>query len=438
MSPELLAPAGSLEKLKVAARYGADAVYLGAKEYSLRAKAENFSLDELAEALHYCEQEGIRAYVTLNIFPRNRDLPGIEHLLRLLSRGVRPNGIIVSDPGVVALCRKVCPEIPIHISTQANVTNVEAARFWQGLGAARINLARELSFREIGEIKRALSCQIEVFVHGALCISWSGRCLLSLYMTGRDANQGACAHPCRYSYRLEEEKRPGEFFPVEEDQRGTYIFSSRDLCLIRRLYDLSGAGVDALKIEGRTKGIFYLAHVVRAYRAALDSAIAALEGGGLSGEWQPPRGVYRELSYISSRKYTENFFEDTPLPRDMAWEGTRVDQTYAPAALVLKGGNRPTFRALHVIRPGDLMEYMDDGLDTWKFRAGRLFAIDGTPLPKTIGGEEFFMELHPESGAEKGPKKRAEEGHWESMVKAMRPYSLVRKRAQAESSGSNC
>jgi putative protease len=434
MSPELLAPAGSLEKLKVAVRYGADAVYLGAKEYSLRAKAENFSTDELMEAVHHCEREGVRAYVTLNIFPKNRDLAGIERFLRLLSGDVRPHGIIVSDPGVLALCRKTWPEIPIHISTQANVTNVEAARFWQGLGAVRINLARELSFREIREIKRALSCQVEVFVHGALCISWSGRCLLSLYMTGRDANQGACAHPCRYSYRLEEEKRPGEFFHVEEDQRGTYIFSSRDLCLIRRLYDLSAAGIDALKIEGRTKGIFYLAHVVRAYRAALDSAIAALgrpdvKRDALSLGWQPPEGVYRELSYISSRKYTENFFEGIPRPGDMAWEGTQVDQSYAPAALVLKGGNRPIFRALHVIRPGDSMEYMDDRLDIWKFRAGRILATDGTLLPKTIGGEELYMELHPEEGAE--------DGAWEGQVRAMRPYSVIRKRVQPGSCSSN-
>lgn len=227
--PELLAPAGSLEKLKVAIRYGADAVYLGGRDYSLRSKAENFSDKELRQAISYCRSRGVRSYVTVNIFPRNSDLEGIREFLNTLEE-LGPDGIIVSDPGVFQMARRLCPQIPLHVSTQANVTNVEAARFWQGLGAGRINLARELSFREIREFKRALSCQVEVFVHGALCISWSGRCLLSLYMTGRDANKGACAHPCRYSYRLEEEKRPGGIFPGGRRRSGDiYLFKPGSL-----------------------------------------------------------------------------------------------------------------------------------------------------------------------------------------------------------------
>ncbi len=267
--PELLAPAGNYEKLVTAVCYGADAVYLAGKEFGLRAKAGNFTPEKMAEGISFAHRHKVKVYVTVNIFAHNKDvelLPG--YLLQLASLGV--DGIIVADPGVLAVAQRVVPELPVHLSTQANVTNGEAASFWLGQGVCRLNLARELSFAEICDIRGVTNGELEVFVHGALCISYSGRCMLSSYFTGRNANKGACAHPCRFRYALMEEKRPGEYFPVEEDKRGTYIFNSQDLCLLKKLPLLVAAGVDSLKIEGRMKSLFYVAGVVRVYRAALD------------------------------------------------------------------------------------------------------------------------------------------------------------------------
>jgi putative protease len=253
---ELLAPAGNLEKLKIAVHYGADAVYLGGKHFSLRAQAGNFNETDLAEAVSFCHNHQARLFVTVNIFAHNRDFNKLDSYLRFLAE-IGVDGLIISDPGIIRLAKKIIPAMSLHLSTQANVTNWNSALFWQEQGVSRINPARELGLAEIKKIKEKIKAKIEIFVHGALCISYSGRCMLSLYLTGRDANQGLCAHPCRYSYRLEERKRPGQYFPVEEDKRGTYIFNSKDLCLINRLPELLNAGVDSLKIEGRMKGIYY-------------------------------------------------------------------------------------------------------------------------------------------------------------------------------------
>jgi putative protease len=267
---ELLAPAGDLEKLKIAILYGADAVYLGGRHFGLRAGAGNFAPDELTAGVDFAHTNGAKVYVTVNIFAHNRDLellPG--YLASLVDAGV--DGVIVSDPGVLDLVRTGFPQLPVHLSTQANTTNWAAARFWSRQGVSRIILARELSLAEIKEISSKVEADLEIFVHGAMCMAYSGRCLLSNYLTGRDANRGDCAQSCRWQYTLMEEKRPGECFPVEEDERGTYILSSRDLCLIEHIPELMEAGIKSFKIEGRMKSANYVASVVKAYRAALDA-----------------------------------------------------------------------------------------------------------------------------------------------------------------------
>lgn len=391
---ELLAPAGSLEKLKTAIHYGADAVYLGGKEFSLRAHATNFSDDDIDQAVAFAHERGVRVFVTINIFAHNRDFDRLpKYLLRLAETGV--DGLIISDPGVLRVAKKVVPTMSIHLSTQANVTNVESALFWQDQGVSRLNLARELSLAEISRIKERIKAKVEVFVHGALCISYSGRCMLSLYLTGRDANQGKCAHPCRYGYRIEEQKREGQFFPVEEDGRGTYIFNSKDLCLINRLPDLVAAGVDSIKIEGRMKGIYYAAGIVRIYRAALDFIYQKMdEAPGQPVAIGP--GFMEEIVKLGSRGYTENFLDGPPTVDDMRYTGARVDQTYVPAGVVLKPGGRPLVEARNRIRPGDRLEYMDQGLQNISFEVLTLESQGGKILEQANPGNKVYLTTIPE------------------------------------------
>jgi len=300
--PELVLPAGDLEKLTTALLFGADSVYAGGKEFSLRAYAGNLSRDELAAGVSQCHRQGKKIYVTVNILAHNRDIDSLPPFLEeLASLGV--DGLIVSDPGIFRLARTHAPEIPVTVSTQANVSNYESASFYRDMGAARIVLARELTLEEIIYIKERVEVELEVFVHGAMCMSYSGRCLLSHYMTGRSANQGACAHPCRYSYRVVEEKRPGQYFPVEEDQRGSYIFNSRDLCLLPYLPDLIEAGVDAFKVEGRMKSPLYLAAVARVYRQAIDRYLSNRRPYSET-ELQT---WLEELTAVATRPFTDGF-----------------------------------------------------------------------------------------------------------------------------------
>jgi putative protease len=272
---ELLAPAGDPHKLAMAIQYGADAVYLGAQAYSLRAQAGNFSLEQLQAALADAHSQGVKVYVTLNILAHPADLPGMRELLRDLAV-LKPDGLIIADPGVFALARQEAPDRPIHISTQANVTNAESCRFWSAQGASRIVLARELTLAEIRAIRADIPAELELeaFVHGAMCMAYSGRCLLSNLLTGRGANQGQCAQPCRWEYEIHEVKRPDQPLRLVEDERGSYLFNSRDLCLIEHLPALAAAGITSLKIEGRVKSAFYVATVVKAYREALDALAA--------------------------------------------------------------------------------------------------------------------------------------------------------------------
>ena len=269
--PELLIPASSLEVLKTAVIFGADAVYIGGEAFGLRAKAKNFSMEDMKEGIQFAHEHNVRVYVTANILAHNGDLPGVEEYFKELKE-IGPDALIISDPGVFMIAKRVCPEIEIHISTQANNTNYGTYRFWHELGAKRVVSARELSMKEIKEIRSNIpdDLEIETFVHGAMCISYSGRCLLSNYFTGRDANQGACTHPCRWKYAVMEESRPGEYLPVYENERGTYIFNSKDLCMIGHIPDLIDAGIDSFKIEGRMKTALYVATVARTYRKAID------------------------------------------------------------------------------------------------------------------------------------------------------------------------
>ena len=386
--PELLAPAGNFEKMQAAIHYGANAVYLGGKKFSLRAHATNFSEEEIAQAVVYAHERGVQVYTTLNIFAHNDDLAELPAYLGALQEA-KVDGLIISDPGILAVARRVVPRLPIHLSTQANVTNLESVRFWVGQGVKRLNLARELSLAEIAQIRQATEAELEIFVHGALCISYSGRCLLSLYLTGRDANQGNCAHPCRYHYRLEEEKRPGQFFPVEEDSRGTYIFNAKDLCLLNRLPDLIRAGADSLKLEGRMKSVYYVGAITRLYRAALDFWKAQ----GL--EAVLPETFGEELLKIGSRGYTENFFDQPPTTVDMLYDGPLLSYDYAPVGIVRQAGGQPVIETRNPIVVGDRLEYLGRGLVNTAHTVLSLTGRDGAPLSRANPNNLITLSLDP-------------------------------------------
>ena len=301
---ELLAPAGNFEKLRYAVEYGADAVYAAYRSFGLRAAGENFDEKGLSEAIGYCRARGKKIYITVNIYPDSKDLAALPAFFEMLE-SLKPDGMIIADLGVMTLAKRYAPSVPIHISTQANVTNAETAKVLADLGARRIVLAREMPLEEIRALRADLPAEVELecFVHGAMCISYSGRCLLSAAMTGRSGNRGACAHPCRWNYALMEEKRPGAYYPIEEDGRGTYIMNSKDLCLIGHLKELEEAGIASLKIEGRMKSFYYAACVTRAYRRALDDLA--------EGKPFDPR-LLDELRAVSHRDYTEGFFRGVP------------------------------------------------------------------------------------------------------------------------------
>ena len=303
--PELLAPAGNLEKLKIAVHYGADAVYLSGKKYGLRSYAGNFTLSEMEEGIRLAHKHRVKVYVAVNIIAHNDDLVGLSDYLLSLSE-LNIDGLIVSDPGIVSMARQIVPHLPLHLSTQLSTSNWCSAQFWKQQGISRINLARELSCHEVARIKQSVSVDVEMFVHGAMCISYSGRCLLSNYLTHRDPNKGECSHPCRWQYALMEEKRPNEYFPITEDQRGSYVFNSKDLCLIEHIPEMVASGIDAFKIEGRMKGIHYVAGVTRVYRHALDCFGKNPETYQFQAKW------LEELKKISHRDYTTGFYLGSP------------------------------------------------------------------------------------------------------------------------------
>ena len=302
--PELLIPASSLEVLKTAVIFGADAVYIGGEAFGLRAKAKNFTKEEMAEGIAFAHEHGVRVHVTANILAHNYDLEGAAGYFREISR-MKPDALIIADPGMFMLAKEICPEIDIHISTQANNTNYMTYRFWYEQGARRVVSARELSLREIKEIRDKIpqDMEIESFIHGAMCISYSGRCLLSSYFTGRDANHGACTHPCRWKYAVVEEKRPGEYLPVYENERGTYIFNSKDLCMIEHIPEMIEAGIDSFKIEGRMKTALYVATVARTYRKAIDDYSESEEKYYANMDW-----YLAEIAKCTYRQFTTGFY----------------------------------------------------------------------------------------------------------------------------------
>lgn len=391
--PELLAPAGSFEKLVAAVHYGADAVYLGGKTFSLRARSANFEADELRRAIGYAHDHGVRAYVTVNIFAHTRDLDQVEPFLLLL-RDAGADGCIVSDPGILAIARTLVPDLPLHLSTQANVTNTASARFWAEQGVSRLNLARELGLAEIRAMRAATDIELEVFVHGALCISYSGRCMLSNYFTGRNANQGDCAHPCRYNYALVEEKRPGQYFPVEEDERGTYIFNSRDLCLLDRLPALIDAGVDSIKIEGRMKSVGYVGAVVRLYRLALNWIEEQLFSGQTAVSLVLPEAFRKELNKIGTRGQTENFFDAPPSSADMLYDRMRFEQSFVPVGIV-RAVAPLLIETRNVIALGDRVEYLGRTIEPGTATVSALHLEDGTPVQRANPGNRVFLQTEP-------------------------------------------
>ncbi len=393
--PELLAPAGNFEKMVTAIHYGADAVYMGGKQFSLRAKAGNFSDQALKEAVEYAHKYGVKVYITINILAHNRDFADLDNYLLSL-RDANVDALIISDPGILLHARKTVPEIPVHLSTQANVTNAQAARFWFEQGVSRLNLARELSLREFEEVRAAVSGELEIFVHGAICISYSGRCMLSNYMTGRDANQGACAHPCRYNYKLVEEKRPGEYFPVEEDDRGTYIFNSKDLCLLQGLPELVASGADSLKIEGRMKSIFYVGGVTRIYRAALDYLKELPEEAWKHpAEIRLPDILASEIAKTGTRGGTENFFKQVPGGSEMIYTTTRVDMEVEPVAVIRKEGAAPFVEARNVLETGDSIEYMLPGMECIPVVVRRMETEKGEETERANPGNRIFLHTDP-------------------------------------------
>lgn len=306
--PELLVPASSLEVLKTAVIFGADAVYIGGEAFGLRAKAKNFSGEEMAEGIRFAHAHDVKVYVTANILAHNDDLEGARRYFEELKE-MKPDALIISDPGMFMIAKEVCPEIDIHISTQANNTNYQTYRFWWQQGAKRVVSARELSLAEIRQIRDNIpkEMEIESFIHGAMCISYSGRCLLSNYFTGRDANRGACTHPCRWKYAVVEETRPGEYLPVYENERGTYIFNSKDLCMIEYIPEIVGAGIDSLKIEGRMKTALYVACVARTYRKAIDDFFVSEERYRKNMEWYSA-----EIAKCTYRQFTTGFYFGKP------------------------------------------------------------------------------------------------------------------------------
>ena len=384
---ELLIPAGSLDVLKTAVVYGADAVYIGGEAFGLRAKAHNFSNEEMKQGIAFAHARGVKVYVTANILAHNGDLPGVEAYFEEM-RDVAPDALIISDPGVFAIARRILPDMEIHISTQANNTNYGTYLFWHGLGARRVVSARELSLAEIREIRDRIpqDMQIESFIHGAMCISYSGRCLLSNYFVGRDANQGACTHPCRWKYSIVEETRPGEYMPVYENERGTYIFNSKDLCMIGHIPEMMDAGIDSFKIEGRMKTALYVATVARTYRKAIDDYKKDPQLYRDHMEW------YRqEIGKCTYREFTTGFYFGKPTEDAQIYDNNTYVKNYAYLGTVLEvdGRGRCLIQQKNKFCVGDTIEVMKpDGRNLELTVAGMEDeegnAQDSAPHPKQV------------------------------------------------------
>lgn len=375
---ELLAPAGDLEKLKIAVEYGADAVYFGGEMFSLRAGAGNLTIPEIEEGVEYAHSKGAKCHMAMNIFAHNEDIEPLRRYLESI-RHIPIDAFIVSDPGVITVLKDVIPDAELHISTQANMTNYVTANFWYNMGVKRLVLARELTLGEIREIRQRIpeDMDLESFVHGAMCISYSGRCLLSNYMIDRDANRGMCAHPCRWKYKLVEEKRPGEYYPVEEDNRGTYIMNSKDLCMLEHLPDLIDAGVSSFKIEGRMKSVFYVANVVSAYRKAIDSYMADPENYSFDYSW------YNEMLKASHREFTTGFYYDKPTNEDQNYQTSAYTREYSFTGKVLSYDTDSSIAVVeqrNKMSLGDTIEVFGPDIDYFEQKLTVLLDEDDNPI----------------------------------------------------------
>lgn len=389
--PELLIPASSLEVLKTAVIYGADAVYIGGESFGLRAKAKNFSMEDMKEGIEFAHQHEARVHVTVNILAHNEDLPGVEEYLKEL-KVLKPDALIIADPAIFMMAKEICPEIERHVSTQANNTNYGTYRFWWELGAKRVVSARELSLKEIREIRDNIpeEMEIESFIHGAMCISYSGRCLLSNYFTGRDANHGACTHPCRWKYAVVEETRPGEYMPVYENERGTFIFNSKDLCMIEHIPEMIEAGIDSFKIEGRMKTALYVAAVARTYRKAIDDYLDSPQKYKENMSW-----YLGQISNCTYRQFTTGFYFGKPGDESQIYDNNTYIKEYTYLGIVSElRGSVCRIQQRNKFTVGETIEIMKpDGRNILATVKG-ITAEDGTPQesaphPK----QELFVEL---------------------------------------------
>lgn len=407
--PELLIPAGSLEVLKTAVLYGADAVYLGGEAFGLRAKAKNFSMEEIREGIAFAHERGVRVYITANILAHNEDLEGVEAYFHEL-KASPPDALIISDPGVFALARRILPEMDIHISTQANNTNYGTYQFWWNLGAKRVVSARELTLEEIREIRRHIpeEMEIESFIHGAMCISYSGRCLLSNYFVGRDANQGSCTHPCRWKYAVMEESRPGEYMPVEENARGTFIFSSRDLCMIEHIPELIESGIDSFKIEGRMKTALYVAAVARTYRKAIDDY---LESEAL---YQKNLPWYKEeIGKCTCREFSTGFYFGKPSENGQIYQSSTYikNYTYLGTVEAVDEQGRCRIEQKNKFTVGETIEVMKP---------------DGRNLEVKVKG------IWDEEGKSQESAPHARQILWVELEAEPEPYDLLRRKEESD------
>jgi len=393
---ELLIPASSLEVLKIAVMFGADAVYIGGEAFGLRAKAKNFTPEEMKEGIEFAHEHSVKVYVTANILAHNYDLEGAREYFKELKE-MKPDGLIIADPGMFTLAKEICPEIDVHISTQANNTNYETYRFWEKLGATRVVSARELSIKEIKEIREHISdkMEIETFVHGAMCISYSGRCLLSNYFTGRDANQGACTHPCRWKYAVVEESRPGEYLPVYENERGTYIFNSKDLCMIEHIPDLIDAGIDSLKIEGRMKTALYVATVARTYRKALDDYAESPKKYEANMPW-----YLDQISNCTYRQFTTGFFYGKPTEETQIYDSNTYVKEYTYLGIVGEKNEQGWYKTeqRNKFSVGEMIEVMKPDGRNVEVTVKAIYDEDGNsmdscPHPKQTLYIDLGMEL---------------------------------------------
>ena len=393
--PELLIPASSLEVLKVAVMFGADAVYIGGEAFGLRANAKNFSKEDMIEGIDFAHKHGVKVFVTANILAHNSDLEGVREYMEEL-KVIKPDALIIADPAIFTIAKEVCPEIEVHISTQANNTNYGTFRFWHGLGAKRVVTARELSLAEIKQIRDNIpeELEIETFIHGAMCISYSGRCLLSSFMAGRDANKGACTHPCRWKYAVMEESRPGEYMPIYENERGTYIFNSKDLCMIEHIPEMMESGIDSFKVEGRMKTALYVATVARTYRMAID-------------DYKKSPDYYREripfykseIAKCTYRQYTTGFFFGKPDENTQIYDSNTYVKEYTYLGLIEgknENGYKITQRNKFVV--GEMIEVMKPNGDNIQVEVKGIYTEDGesresAPHPKEVLYVDLGIEL---------------------------------------------